>query len=158
MRFLLNCDYSDKRVFSRTCSPTVCSGGGQECTRQAESCWGQNQAGFRFENPEVAQGRKLRNSSAPAWMESKGISWPNKKWGKTQTQDSLVTTAMRLMKEILTRTAVLTSGHTFWIHRIKGWLRLEGTSGAHTVQVPTQAGPPRASCAQDCVQTAFQYP
>lgn len=38
IRFLLNRDYSDKRVFSRTCSPTVCSGGGQECTRQAEAC------------------------------------------------------------------------------------------------------------------------
>lgn len=39
--------------------------------------------------PQGIPGQKThRNSSAPAWMESKEISWLNKKWGKTQTQES----------------------------------------------------------------------
>lgn len=70
--FLLNCDYSDKRGFSRTCS-----GGGHKCTRQAEACWGQNQAGFRFGNLEVAQGRRLTETvqHQPGWKVKEFLGW-----------------------------------------------------------------------------------
>lgn len=91
-----------------------------------ESCWGQNQAGFRFENPKVSQGRKLTETvqHQPGWKVKKFLGWTK---NEARHKPKRVTIVLQSMKEILTRATVLILGYTFWIHRTKGWLRLEGT-------------------------------
>jgi len=91
----------------------------------------------------------LTNQHQPGWKAKEFLGW-TKKWGKRWRQERLVTTTMQLKKEIFRKISMFILGHTFWIHGIKDWSRLEGTSAGHMVQSPTQAGPSRAGCPGAC--------